>query len=238
MKKLKLYGKKDAIRVCIGYILVKGNKLAVEAEEADVKSDLEKALQTLPRDYEGNVFIQVGEVKITVNHPKFLNLLMRMDFLTRNKETFEYPKFGEYELESHFSKVVTVIGEGKVEKLKLFAEKDETKGFLASIYVMDKKVVIESEDAELRECLSAEISKRLEERGGFRLCWSTWERRPDGTVIHTDGFKLQKPSDSHFLDALRNEFYETVGFGARGVFGNQRFCGYKINPTLSELVEE
>lgn len=238
MRKLKLYGKKGTIETYLGYISVKGNKLVIEAPESQVRDDLEKAINTLRRDSMGNVYIEAGRKKVVIDDPDFLKVLEKQDFFMQNKKTYAYPKFGNYELESNFSKIVNVIGENGIEKLRLFGAKGEFKGFIATILVENSAVVVESGNAELRECLLREINENLRQAGSFRLPWPKTERKADGTVVHTDGFRPQRPGDSHFLDALRCEFHERIGLGIKGRFGNATLCGYKINPLLSELIEE
>jgi len=238
MRKLKLYGNKGAIETYLGSILVKGNKLVIEAPESQVRDDLEKLINTLHRDSMGNVYVEAGRKKVMIDDPHFLKVLEKQDFFMQNEETYEYPKFGNYELEPNFSKIVNVISGRGIEKLRLFGEKDKFKGFIATIHVDNSRVVVESENDELRECLLREINEKLQQAGSFRLCWPKTEKKPDGTIVHTDGFKAQRPGDSHFLDALRSEFHEAIGLSVKGRFGNATVCSYKINPLLSELIEE
>lgn len=226
---LKLYGEKEGSQGYkhIGSVFVKDNRLVVEAEDPQVKKDLEKAIETLPKDSEGNVYIQAGRVKVDIKNPRFLFVLCHYGPFNLNIETDEYPYFGGWRLEPNLSEVVNVLKKGGIEKLKLYGERTGFRGLIAAIYVKEGKLEVESQDPQIKDCILKEINMQLQRKGAFYLPWPRTKKEPSGMIIHIDSYLPQKLRDPYFLRALWAELYD------RG-----EICGYKLNTFLSEFVEE
>lgn len=237
MKRLYLYSKTERSDDLLASISIKNSELVIESDDTRVETDLKNLVATLPRDSSGNLYIDGTENKFFVNHPNFFRTLGSRHLFTFNSNTGEYPKFGGYEFDLNLYKIVKVIRDGGIEKLRLFGEKDEERDFIASVYVEDGKVKVGSKNHQIAELLSKMINKELRRSGGFRLPWSETEL-DFGHLTHSDGFRWQRPGDSHFLEALDAEFFEHMGLGMKGKLRNTMVCGYRINSNLSELIEE
>jgi len=118
-------------------------------------------------------------------------------------------------------------------KLKLYGEKKifgpfKKKGFIAEVFVVDGKVVVESKDKKVKEELQKEIEEDIK-NNAITLSRGVWEEWPDGRKVHYHLAEPKKPTDPKFLDALRDysALWDTHTFG-----------GYEISGLLSKFVEE
>ena len=96
-----------------------------------------------------------------------------------------------------------------MKKLKLYGEKKgflgiKRKGFVAEIFVKDRKVVVESKDRKLKRRLREEIDKMIKE-DGITLGKSVWERLPEGGKVHYHIVETKHPKDPKFIFALAGE---------------------------------
>jgi len=135
-----------------------------------------------------------------------------------------------------------------MKKFKLFGKKDDFEGVLATIYVKDGKVIVESQDSIVKEILETEINKAIEAEGGGLFAFTSKNNKKgeeDKLVAHIlTSPPFVKASDEDFVEAVaslilvqyieRDKKGELIfNFRAR-----VRDLGYKIFYGESRIVEE
>lgn len=120
-----------------------------------------------------------------------------------------------------------------MKKLKLYGEKKilwifKKKGFIAEIYIINRKMIIVSKDKKVKEALGEALNKRVQQNLIFLTKGMKKELQGDQKIHHSI-IDYKKIEDPEFLSALRDAsaFWET-----------NTFNGYKISGVLSKLMEE
>jgi hypothetical protein len=114
-----------------------------------------------------------------------------------------------------------------MKKLKLYGEKKifgpfKKKGFIAEVFVVDGKVVVESKNKKVKEELQKEIDEGIK-NDEITISRSVWEEFPDGRKAHYHLAEPKKPTDPKFLNALRDysELWSTHTFAGYEISGEE-----------------
>lgn len=110
-------------------------------------------------------------------------------------------------------------------KLKLFGEKRDCKGFIAEIYIQDKKMIVNSKDKKVGGKLYKIINETIESKKGIGMVYSEYNKTIKSTKIANF-----KPGDYNFLDALLPCLWT--------ITRNEEFDGYKLDINKSEIFEK
>ncbi|MBU3907270.1 MAG: hypothetical protein KKA64_03390 [Nanoarchaeota archaeon] len=262
MKKLNIYGvKKDPNGdnlIKIAEIFVKNKKLFVKSSYPGVEKDLTIKINSFLEKNRGVLinaeYKKSYEMLEKYNKPSekksptssssklmeklkpFLTARIGdkwfLETLKNQNELWDEDTVGEYKIYNNSIELIDVVGNRGLKVLKLYGKKDNFEGFIAEIYVENNKVVVESEDEEVKKDLLFEINMAIQ-KTPFLLPYS---EETKSTVSH--GFSFHKIGDPKFLNALRAEFWKIVGFGTEGKFANKTFGGYKIIAHKSLVVEK
>lgn len=127
-----------------------------------------------------------------------------------------------------------------MEKLKIYGRKPGFKGFIADIYVQDGKLIVESEDPQVKQDLEKALKEAtLDEEFTIGARAGGEGETEEGLIAYYTYIERLKPGDDGYLLALR----------ARPVFGSdsledwkagkgRKIGDYEMDTSLSRIIDE
>lgn len=127
-----------------------------------------------------------------------------------------------------------------MEKLKIYGRKPGFKGFIADIYVQNGKLIVESEDPQVKQDLEKALKEAtLDEEFTIGARAGGERETEDGSIAYYTYIERLKPGDDGYLLTLR----------ARPVFGSdslddwkagkgRKIGDYEMDTSLSRIIDD